>query len=150
MMSTNFLYYRCPCPSADCNGAICRYQDIVAAPVPSQYSSPSCSLFTPERKLLTYPTTTKDIASPSGKYESMSTPVTIARDNFRWTPYQSQSRVAQESSSPPKTTTERRKLVLFSKSYQLGIEGKKCSSMSSGALSLKISEKEKKRRYFLS
>ncbi|CAH3122590.1 homeobox protein GBX-2-like [Pocillopora verrucosa] len=107
MMSTNFFYYRCPCPSADCNGAICRYQDIVAAPVQSQYTSPSCSLFAPERKLLTYPTTTKDVASPTGKYESISTPITIARDNFRWTPYPSQSRVTQESSSPPKTTSER-------------------------------------------
>ena len=126
MMSTNFFYYRCPCPSADCNGAICRYQDIVAAPVQSQYTSPSCSLFAPERKLLTYPTTTKDVASPTGKYESISTPITIARDNFRWTPYPSQSRVTQESSSLPKTTSERRKLVSFATSHRVGVGGKKC------------------------
>ncbi|XP_020612724.1 homeobox protein ceh-30-like [Orbicella faveolata] len=106
-MSTNFFYYRCPCPSADCNGAICRYQDIVTAPVPNQYSSPSCAHFTQDRKLLSYQTTTKDISSTAGKYESMSSPMTITRDNFRWTPYPSQSRLTQESSTPPKTATER-------------------------------------------
>ena len=110
-MSTNFFYYRCPCPSADCNGAICRYQDIVTAPVPNQYSSPSCAHFTPDRKLLSYQTTTKEITSTAGKYESMSTPITITRDNFRWTPYPSQSRLTQESSTSPKTATERRKLI---------------------------------------
>ena len=111
-MSTNFFYYRCPCPSTDCNGAICRYQDIVAAPVPSQYSSPSCAHFTQDRKHLSYQTTTKDISSAAGKYESMSSPMTITRDNFRWTPYPSQSRLTQESSTPPKTATERRKLQI--------------------------------------
>lgn len=120
-MSTNFFYYRCPCPSADCNGAICRYQDIVTAPVPNQYSSPSCAHFTQDRKLLSYQTTSKEISSTAGKYDSMSTPMTITRDNFRWTPYPSQSRLTKESSTPPKTTTERGKLkIIFNVSTSYG------------------------------
>ena len=94
-MATNFFYYRCPCSSADCNGTICRYQDIVTAPVPSQYTAPSCTRFTPERKLVSYQTTPKDISN------------TITRDNFRWTPYSSQTRSTQENSTTPKTSPER-------------------------------------------
>lgn len=111
-MSTNFFYYRCPCPSTDCNGAICRYQDIVTAPVPNQYpAGPSWARFTPERKLLSYQTTPKEIPSTAGKYDSISTPMTITRDNFRWTPLPSQNRLAQESSTPTKMSPERCKLI---------------------------------------
>lgn len=109
-MSTNFFYYRFPRPSSDCSGAICRYQDIVTAPVANQYSSPSCAHFTQDRKLLSYQTSTKDTSSTAGKYESMSSPMTTTRDNFRWTPYPSQSRLTQEISTPPKNATEKRKL----------------------------------------
>lgn len=107
MMATNFFYYRCPCSSADCNGTICRYQDIAAASVPSQHTAPSCTRFAPERKLVSYQTTSKEISSTAGKYDSILTPMTITRDNFRWTPLPSQTRSTQENSTTAKTSPER-------------------------------------------
>lgn len=106
-MATNFFYYRCPCSSADCNGTICRYQDIATAPVPSQYTAPSCTPFAPERKLVSYQTTSKEISSTAGKYDSILTPMTITRDNFRWTPYPSHTSSTQENSTAAKTSPER-------------------------------------------
>ncbi|CAH3043505.1 unnamed protein product [Porites lobata] len=106
-MSTNFFYYRCPCPSTECNGAICRYQDIMPGPVPTQYAAPSCARFTPERKLLSYQTTPKELQGTAGKYDSISPPMTITRDNFRWTPYSAQTRISQERPVTVKTSPER-------------------------------------------
>ena len=117
-MTTNFFYYRCPCPSADCNGCLCRYQDIVTAPVPSQYPAPSYARFTAERKILSYQTTPKELSSTAGKYDSIPTPMTITRDNFQWAPYPSQSRLTQESTAPARSSPERGKL----KSHALGWE----------------------------
>lgn len=118
-MTANFFYYRCPCPSADCNGSICRYQDIVTAPVPSQYPAPSRARFTAERKILSYQTTPKETSSTVGKYDSIPTPMTITRDNFRWTPYPSQSRLTQESSTPARSSPERSKLNPYELGYEL-------------------------------
>ena len=111
-MSTNFFYYRCPCPSTECNGAICRYQDIMPGPVPNQYAAPSCARFTPERKLLSYQTTPKELQGTAGKYDSISPPMTITRDNFRWTPYPAQTRISQERPVTVKTSPERSKLPM--------------------------------------
>lgn len=52
-MTDSYYYYRCPCPSTECNGSVCRYPEMMPS-VATSFNPPSCSFFPQERKLLSY------------------------------------------------------------------------------------------------
>ncbi|XP_032230998.1 homeobox protein ceh-31 [Nematostella vectensis] len=76
MSTEGYYYYRCPCPSSECNGAICRYPEVLPSPA-STFSPSSCSFYPPERKLVPFTalgqveqdvrSITKHISSPSSR-----------------------------------------------------------------------------------
>ena len=103
MMAGNFLYYRYPCSSVECNGSMWRYQDIGTTSLSSQYQTQSCARLPPERKLISYQTSAKD-------YDSISPSMTNMRDKARWTSYPCQTRETQQSCPEVKVSPERGRL----------------------------------------
>ncbi|XP_068712448.1 homeobox protein pv.1-like [Montipora foliosa] len=100
MMAGNFLYYRYPCSSVECNGSMWRYQDIGTTSLSSQYQTQSCARLPPETKLISYQTSAKD-------YDSISTSMTNMRDKPRWTSYPCQARETQQSCPEVKVSPAR-------------------------------------------
>ena len=107
-MSSSFYYYRCPCPANDCNGAICRYPEIMPSPV-STFSSPSCTRFAQNRKLLHFSADAKETKSTAtGKLIGQSS----STQSLRWNAHQGQGRIASREVHS-KTAVGNGKMHLF-------------------------------------
>ena len=96
-MSTGYYYYRCPCPANDCNGAVCRYPEIMPAPT---FTAASCGLYTQDRKLIHFSTTAQDASSTHEQSSFLQGPP--AESVLRWDAYKNRQERVQPKEIQPK------------------------------------------------